>query len=240
MRLLYALIAAMLVAMIVGSCQNTSGNVSASIGPFDLTLSMTSDGRIYVSGGFSPKATVALGPVRLNLGVQQTYELTQQKPFYLFVVYESTDGRVWRDEYEIGKKFSVKFDRQDWVEEIKGNNDSIIVAVKREVTSDSQPSNPLPSQPQPGSSCGTAPIPRLTIGGEAYCSISPSKRNNVRARPGLSSQYLDQIKPGEALDVLEGPICANEMWWWKIRSRSSGLTGWTSEGDSTNYWLVPQ
>jgi ABC-type antimicrobial peptide transport system permease subunit len=37
--------------------------------------------------------------------------------------------------------------------------------------------------------------------------------------------------------VLEGPVCAENMAWWKVQYQ--GQTGWTAEGQGTDYWLEP-
>ena len=81
---------------------------------------------------------------------------------------------------------------------------------------------------------------RLHVNDQAYVSNDPPLKNNVRALPGRSEKFLGQIKPGERIVILEGPACADSMVWWRIRSLQTGLTGWTSEGDRNDYWLVPE
>jgi hypothetical protein len=39
--------------------------------------------------------------------------------------------------------------------------------------------------------------------------------------------------------IIDGPECNNNMVWWYIQASGNSLRGWTSEGDSENYWLVP-
>jgi serine/threonine-protein kinase len=86
---------------------------------------------------------------------------------------------------------------------------------------------------------GTRPT-RLRVGDRAYVSFDPPDPNRVRLGPGTQYAVLGQIMPGEYVTILEGPSCANNWTWWRVRSESSGLTGWTSEGDINDYWLVPQ
>jgi hypothetical protein len=61
----------------------------------------------------------------------------------------------------------------------------------------------------------------------------------VRTQPNTDGAVLGFIQPGEEIDILEGPICSNQWIWWRVRSLTSGLTGWTAEGDDSGYWLVP-
>lgn len=80
---------------------------------------------------------------------------------------------------------------------------------------------------------------RLHIGNRAYISSTPFLANRVRSKPGLSSEIIGRIQSGEYLKILDGPACANEWVWWYIRAEKDSLLGWTAEGDSENYWLMP-
>ena len=42
------------------------------------------------------------------------------------------------------------------------------------------------------------------------------------------------------MEILDGPQCVDNWTWWKVREPSTGLTGWTVEGDGSQYWLVPK
>jgi hypothetical protein len=44
--------------------------------------------------------------------------------------------------------------------------------------------------------------------------------------------------PGAQLDVLDGPVCADGMWWWRVLVIETQLVGWTVEGDTQEYWLI--
>ena len=80
---------------------------------------------------------------------------------------------------------------------------------------------------------------RLRISDQAYVSFDPPYPNNVREDPNMDAEVIGQIDPGEEILVLEGPACSNQWVWWLIRSRKTGLVGWTAEGDIENYWLMP-
>jgi hypothetical protein len=85
---------------------------------------------------------------------------------------------------------------------------------------------------------GTYPS-RLHIGDHAYVSSTPFLANRVRSKPSLNSKIIGRIQPGEYMEVLDGPACSHEWVWWYVRAEKDDLVGWTSEGDSENYWLVP-
>ncbi len=79
---------------------------------------------------------------------------------------------------------------------------------------------------------------RLHIGDKVYISYRPPLPNRLRAEPNLSAKILDLLKPGTAVEILDGYACGGDFRFWKVKE-SNGLTGWTAEGDLMNYWLVP-
>jgi len=85
--------------------------------------------------------------------------------------------------------------------------------------------------------CSNSMPTRLYVGARAFVGLYPPLSNNVRSSPGLSATLLGQIDPGGRMDIQEGPRCANNIVWWKVRA-STGLTGWTGEGEDY-YWLIP-
>jgi hypothetical protein len=81
---------------------------------------------------------------------------------------------------------------------------------------------------------------RLMSGTYAYVSTDPPiSYNNVRNAPGMNQTLTGSIAPGEAFELLEGPVCNNSLQWWKVRVSNTGLVGWTPEGDRKLYWLTP-
>ena len=80
---------------------------------------------------------------------------------------------------------------------------------------------------------------RLHVGNLAFVSHDPPLANRVRKKPNTSSAILGYLQPGEKMEIIGGPACADEWVWWQVRSLASNLTGWTAEGDKTTYWLVP-
>ncbi len=92
---------------------------------------------------------------------------------------------------------------------------------------------------RPWSACPDSPLSQLRVGNAAYVSFDPPLANRVRAEPNRQARRVGQIEPGEIVLVLEGPACADAWVWWKVQSNSTGLLGWTAEGDENDYWLLP-
>lgn len=80
---------------------------------------------------------------------------------------------------------------------------------------------------------------RLKDGDFAFISFYPPLDQRVRRGYGTTNSILDTIPPGTAVKIIDGPECANNWVWWKIRVLNSDLEGWTSEGDQDAYWLIP-
>lgn len=86
--------------------------------------------------------------------------------------------------------------------------------------------------------CYDAPESHLHAGVRAVVkdSLSPVR---VRAESSTQAAIAGHIVPGEQIEILEGPACADSAVWWRIRSIQSGLAGWSMEGDAEGAWLLP-
>lgn len=90
----------------------------------------------------------------------------------------------------------------------------------------------------PWLACPGTYLSHLHPGDRAKISEDPPLSNRVRSSPGTGNKVVGTLKPGERIEILEGPSCFNDMVWWRIRSLQNDLTGWTSEGDSDDYWII--
>lgn len=81
---------------------------------------------------------------------------------------------------------------------------------------------------------GTLP-PRLQVGQAGR--VTPGLPNKLRAAPGTSADQVGSIPAEAAFTVLDGPRCAEEMYWWQVQY--GGATGWTAEGDAEEYYIAP-
>jgi hypothetical protein len=126
--------------LLLAGCAGSQVYVGAEAGPVEVTVAVDQNRHISVSGGVSPKFKIGLGPVELKVGIQQTIELTKEKPFTLFIIWEDESGELQREEYVIGKAFHVKFTQNELIQEIQGENNSVIVVIKR------PSSGPMPSE----------------------------------------------------------------------------------------------
>ena len=82
-------------------------------------------------------------------------------------------------------------------------------------------------------------LTRLANGMRARVSEEPAIANRVRLEPDNESLILGYIQPGELVEIIAGPVCGNGWIWWKVIGLAQGTTGWTSEGNGSEYWLIP-
>jgi len=82
---------------------------------------------------------------------------------------------------------------------------------------------------------------RLYIGAHAVVSGGTSDPpNRVRSMPSTTAEIIHQIYPGAIVKILEGPVCADGLVFWKVENKTiPGGLGWTAEGDGTVYFIEP-
>lgn len=83
--------------------------------------------------------------------------------------------------------------------------------------------------------CTGAPSPRLIVGQQGR--VLPGDANNVRDAASRSGTRIGAIDGGVIFNILEGPVCADGLVWWRVES--NGLLGWTVEGAENEYWIEP-
>jgi|GEM_PF-5662674 len=83
--------------------------------------------------------------------------------------------------------------------------------------------------------CPDAPLPQLVIGQQG--NVTPGPPNNVRDMPSRDGVLVGEIPGGDVFIVLDGPVCDGELYWWQVDY--NGMIGWTAEGKSGAYWVVP-
>lgn len=86
-------------------------------------------------------------------------------------------------------------------------------------------------------SCPGALPSQLVVGEQAI--VTPGSANNLRAEPTTSGERIGQITAGTVVNVLDGPVCADNFTWWQVETLDGSLTGWTVEAVENDYALVP-
>jgi len=86
--------------------------------------------------------------------------------------------------------------------------------------------------------CGNAPPPRLTIGGSGAVSYTDGQPLRIRDAAGMAGAELSQLPEGTLFLVLDGPVCADDIYWWQVQA--GDLTGWVAEGVEGAYFVEPK
>lgn len=77
--------------------------------------------------------------------------------------------------------------------------------------------------------------PRLQVGQQANLTTTTPSR--VRDSASTTGTQVGQIQPLDTFDVLEGPVCAEGINWWRVSV--GDLEGWTAEGLDGEYFTEP-
>lgn len=79
---------------------------------------------------------------------------------------------------------------------------------------------------------------RLKIGG--FARVIDVVPNRVRGQPSRSAEVIAEIHRGTDYKIVDGPVCADGLVFWKISDPGlPGTAGWTAEGDLKEYYLEP-
>lgn len=89
------------------------------------------------------------------------------------------------------------------------------------------------------SSCPGAPVQQLLIEEDAKV-CTKNEKVALRSGPSKNDTILVRVKSGTIVWVLDGPACANNWSWWKVKL-TDGTSGWMSEGGDSvdSYFLCP-
>ena len=120
--------------------------------------------------------------------------------------------------------------------EIWGEAAGILSALTRTGESFPMPMDAaLPSATQAPDIC---PLPPLLMTG-FQAQVTPGLPNALRSAPGrgMDSLVIGEIQAGTIMKVLDGPVCSDGFYWWKVDVDEQ--VGWTAEGQDPTYWLLP-
>ena len=85
------------------------------------------------------------------------------------------------------------------------------------------------------SKCVNTLPPILKPRDDAAVTYTPPVANRLRNKPGLSGGVIGMLNPGSVFYVMDGPVCADNLYWYYISF--NGSYGWTAESDEGQYWL---
>ncbi len=72
------------------------------------------------------------------------------------------------------------------------------------------------------------PLPALQAG-KSYTITESGDGLNLRQSPSLSAEVIKKLKEGDEIQVLEGPVEAEDYLWWRFRLEGSNEEGWVAE-----------
>ena len=61
----------------------------------------------------------------------------------------------------------------------------------------------------------------------------------IRVEPTLDSSQSGTLYKDQVVELIQGPICSDNLVWWNVKVVDTEETGWIAEGDSDTYWIIP-
>lgn len=136
------------------------------------------------------------------------------------------DRAWWRVRYN---------DIEGWTSEGAGSDYLVEPITADDVSATVSAPTPTPAPTEAFACPGFQPS-QLVIGGLGR--VTSGSSNNLRSIPEQSGELLGQIPTGDSFTVLEGPTCDESgIAWWRVDY--AGITGWTAEGQGTEYYVEP-
>ncbi|MDX1996015.1 MAG: Ig-like domain-containing protein [bacterium] len=90
---------------------------------------------------------------------------------------------------------------------------------------------------QPTASCPGAPPSRVNVGDIAVVITTPDPLR-ARSTPP-DGEIVDLLYYGYAMEIVGGPVCANDLTWWEVTLRDD-RTAWVAEGLPEEYFIETQ
>lgn len=106
------------------------------------------------------------------------------------------------------------------------------------------PSTPTLPPADVASPSGEAPLAGVYLPGDRVRNITSSVVN-IRATPGYLGKPLQDIvaqaMPGDAVEIVEGPVLADNLTWWRVRLSPGGgalVDGWMAEATASGVQIM--
>jgi Tol biopolymer transport system component len=164
-----------------------------------------------------------------------TLKALTDKPIYVIAFSWSADGRyIVFSYYPDGIDAGTLIKRYRILEVASGNTLEVITDLNTLKPAWSPIMNAASIHPD----C-TEGWTRLSTGGFVNNPLGESP-NRVRSEPNPNATIEGQFLAGETYILLDGPVCVDNLIFWEIADpRLPGGSGWTAEGDGSEYWLEP-
>jgi hypothetical protein len=240
-----------LLCMLLTGCGGT-GSISYSPPGIPAKVSIDTNGNINV--GLSPSWCTPIGTFEVGYdqsvaSLRNTYStrLLIVRVDSQATVYQLVDGQDFKISFDDNNKYYKKVALQYETDgDIVLELESVILEAAQNVSS-----------PNETAACPGAKYPTRIQSGRDATVCTQSERVIVRSSAGRNAPEVLSLYTGTSIRVLEGPVCADDFWWWKVEiypGTTYGLqaygfdpvgttdqtnTGWVREGwdDKDAYFI---
>ncbi|MBX3049658.1 MAG: SH3 domain-containing protein [Anaerolineales bacterium] len=202
-----------------------------------IKIIVNTNGKISVSWSHGLRTPIGTFSIETSTDLTRVASGYEEK-----VLIVRVDNRVSVYTLDEDKKFTVEFDDKDKLYRsvfLEYSEEGDIILEIHSAPVASQNPTPIVSYTSSTLSCPGAPPQRLEVNEDAKV-CTKKDRVILRSGPGSYNSELTRLEPKSIVWVLDGPSCANNWSWWKVRT-SWGLVGWMAEGGDSkdDYFLCP-
>lgn len=241
--LLQILLICTLIALGITGCDG--GAVEGGYTPPGIPVRISVNSHGEVSLGASNSWATPYGTFDVGYG-GSVHSLRNQYAARLLIVRVNNQATVY--ELEEGKEFHIEFDDSNKLYRRVALNYESDGDIVLELESVGSPVSGGGSTVAGGSStsggtesCEKALPSKLFVGANAKVVTFQLKGRDA---PGFDSYSEHTLAEGRIVTVLEGPVCADDAWWWRIHFAGTVSTGksleydaWMVEVDNDTYYL---
>jgi hypothetical protein len=194
-------------------------------------VSINSRGELKV--GLSGKLSTPIGIFDIGGGMSID---TLRGQYTQKVLIVRVDGEAVVYELEQGKEFNVTFDDNETLyQKVALNyetNGDIVLELESAPKTDSGQSaaEENSSSSNVTVSCPGAKYPTLLQPNRDARICTQVDRLIIRRSANMNASEVLSLYPGTTIRILEGPVCSNDFWWWKVEIYSGTTYGLQEKG----------
>jgi hypothetical protein len=228
-----------LVIISLPACKSVTGNVGYQPPGIPIKISIDTNGKLTVSWSGSIQTPIGTFSTGISVDPEQFFPNTDGT-LTVCVDNESTvyDLRGLEN-FEI--KLESGYYRQ--VDLRKSGNNWLFIAVRADSNVSQDENNTLPNYPSntqgDRKSCPGAPPIRVEIGDVARVLDNNGVPLYMRSIPEVGTNVQWYLYAGNEVKIIDGPVCANDVSFFRVEELSTHHTGWVAEAeaDSNKYYL---
>lgn len=221
-------------------CQ-PQGQIEIGYQPPIIPVRIAINSRGEISAGFSSELVTPAGIFDIGGGVSVNTIRTNYVNNVLIV---RVDNQATVYELEEGKEFNIIFDDSNTLYKkvslkYESNGDILLELESVKVgTNSSAPTSQSSTSSSNNYWCDDLNLVKLKVGdGAKIVWLKVNLRSSPKVTDDFNANVVVQLEEGTSLTIIDGPECAHNGTWWKVRTEFGDI-GWSREYTESNGYLI--